>query len=156
YFVNEHFLRYLGKRLPADYDTVPIVSFWMLHLVWLFPFSVFLPLACRRLRDLRRPKEREDQLRLFAWLWALVVIGFFSFSTRQEYYTFPAFPALALLAGAGLARGEVAKSRRAALGPGPAGFFGAGVCAPPRHFCGGSPPLATPAGLSPALTNHPA
>ena len=111
YFINEHVMRYLGKRLPADYDTVPIASFWLLHLVWLFPFSVFLPLALGRLRDLWRPTEREDQLRLFVMLWALVVICFFSFSTRQEYYTFPAFPALALLAGVGLARGEKEKSR---------------------------------------------
>ena len=43
YFINEHFLRFLGKRYLADYDTVPIASFWLLHLVWLFPFSVFLP-----------------------------------------------------------------------------------------------------------------
>src|SRR5262245_58070085 len=93
YFINEHVLRYLGRRYPADYDTVPIASFWLLHLVWLFPFSVFLPAAFRRLRDLWRPARREDQLRLFALIWALVVVCFFSFSTRQEYYTFPAFPA---------------------------------------------------------------
>jgi len=106
YFVNEHFLRYLGKRYPADYDTVPLSAFWLLHLVWLFPFSVFLPLALGRPRALLRPETRADQLRLFAWLWALVVIGFFSFSTRQEYYTFPAYPALALLAGTALAEYE--------------------------------------------------
>jgi hypothetical protein len=118
YFINEHVLRYLGKREPADYDTVPIASFWLLHLVWLFPFSVFLPLGLRRLRDLWRPTEREDQLRLFALVWALVVICFFSFSTRQEYYTFPAFPALAMLAGVGLARGEQEKSRWVMAGQG--------------------------------------
>jgi hypothetical protein len=106
YFVNEHFLRYLGKRYPVDYDTVPLAAFWLLHLVWLFPFSVFLPLALRNAGKLWRPVERRDQLRLFAWLWALVVIIFFSFSTRQEYYTFPAFPAIALLAGTALAQGE--------------------------------------------------
>jgi 4-amino-4-deoxy-L-arabinose transferase and related glycosyltransferases of PMT family len=124
YFINEHVMRYLGKRLPADYDTVPIASFWLLHLVWLFPFSVFLPLALGRLRDLWRPTEREDQLRLFVMLWALVVICFFSFSTRQEYYTFPAFPALALLAGVGLARGEKEKSRWVTAGQGLLAFVG--------------------------------
>lgn len=111
YFINEHVLRYLGKRYPKDYDYVPIVPFWALHLVWLFPFSVFLPLAFQRVRYLCQPTGRENQLRMFAWLWALVVIVFFSFSTRQEYYTFPAFPALALLAGTGLAQGEREKSR---------------------------------------------
>jgi 4-amino-4-deoxy-L-arabinose transferase-like glycosyltransferase len=127
YFINEHVLRFLGKRYPADYDTVPIAWFWLLHLVWLFPFSVFLPLALGRLRDLWRPTKREDQLRLFAWLWTLVVICFFSFSTRQEYYTFPTFPALALLAGAGLARGEKENSRWALLGQGLLAFVGVTV-----------------------------
>lgn len=111
YFVNEHFLRYLGRRYPKDYDYVPLVPFWLLHLVWIFPFSVFLPLAGQRARHVFRATGRDNQLRLFAWLWALVVIIFFSFSTRQEYYTFPAFSALALLAGTGLAQGEREKAR---------------------------------------------
>ncbi len=42
YFVNEHFLRYLGKRIPRDYDTVPLLVFWALMLLWLFPWSAFL------------------------------------------------------------------------------------------------------------------
>src|SRR6266536_1446050 len=28
YFVNEHFLRFLNKRVPRDYDTVPLLLFW--------------------------------------------------------------------------------------------------------------------------------
>lgn len=111
YFVNEHFLRYLGKRYPVDYDTVPLFSFWALHLVWIFPFSVFLPLAARNLPEMVFSTRRSEQLRLFAWIWFLVVVGFFSFSTRQEYYTFPCFPALALLAGTGLAKGESEHSK---------------------------------------------
>ena len=106
YFINEHVKRFLGTRYPMDYDTVPLLSFWVLHLVWLFPFSVFLPLALRNPSRLWRPVERQDQLRLFAILWFLVIVGFFSFSTRQEYYTFPVFPALALLIGNALAQGE--------------------------------------------------
>lgn len=134
YFVNEHFLRYLGKRYPADYDTVPIASFWLLHLVWLFPFTVFLPLALRNVRVMlisaSRPGERQEQLRLFAWLWALVVIVFFSFSTRQEYYTFPAFPALALLAGTSLTWGERVRHQLVMIGqsiPAVLGLLIAGV-----------------------------
>jgi len=155
YFINEHFLRYLGKRYPADYDTVPIVSFWLLHLVWLFPFSVFLPLAWRRARDLWRPTKREDQLRLFAWLWALVVIGFFSFSTRQEYYTFPAFPALALLAGAGLARGEIEKSRWALAGQGLLAFLGVAAGIALGYLLWISRHVTPAADISQALTHNP-
>jgi 4-amino-4-deoxy-L-arabinose transferase-like glycosyltransferase len=155
YFINEHILRYLGKRLPADYDTVPIASFWLLHLVWLFPFSVFLPLALWRLRDLWRPTEREDQLRLFALLWALVVIGFFSFSTRQEYYTFPAFPALALLAGVGLARGEKENSRWVTAGQGLLAFVGVVVGAALGCLLWLSRNAAPAADISQTLTQNP-
>ena len=43
YFVNEHFLRFLGQRFPHDYDKLPFAAYWLLHLVWLFPWSLFLP-----------------------------------------------------------------------------------------------------------------
>jgi len=43
YFVNEHFLRFLGQRFPHDYNRLPFVSYWLLHLAWLFPWSLFLP-----------------------------------------------------------------------------------------------------------------
>ncbi|MBL8208122.1 MAG: glycosyltransferase family 39 protein [Blastocatellia bacterium] len=106
YFINEHVKRFLGTRYPMDYDTMPLLPFWFGHLLWLFPFSVFLPLALQNLKSLWRPTERRDQLRLLAILWFLVIVGFFSFSTRQEYYTFPVFPALSLLLGDALAKGE--------------------------------------------------
>src|SRR3984885_11700580 len=41
YFVNEHFLRFLGRRYPMDYNKLPSSLFWSLHLVWLFPWSLF-------------------------------------------------------------------------------------------------------------------
>ncbi len=40
YFVNEHFLRFLGKRYPRDYNKLPWALYWSLHLVWLFPWSL--------------------------------------------------------------------------------------------------------------------
>jgi 4-amino-4-deoxy-L-arabinose transferase-like glycosyltransferase len=123
YFVNEHFLRYIGKRYPVDYGTFPLVLFWGMILVWLLPWSAFLPQALRqvRLRLLRTAEMRrspEAALLLF-FLWAVVILLFFSFSTRQEYYLAPALPGLALLLGHWLAResesaygGEVARSGR--------------------------------------------
>lgn len=155
YFINEHFLRYLGKRYPVDYDTVPLASFWLLHLVWLFPFSVFLPLAVQRLRALWRPVAREEQLRLFAWLWVLVVIGFFSFSTRQEYYTFPAFPAVALLAGTGLARGERISSRWALGGQALLAGLGVLIGAVLGYLLWVSRNVTPAADISEALTHNP-
>jgi len=43
YFVNEHFLRFLGGRFPNDYNKMPFAVYWLAHLVWLFPWSLLLP-----------------------------------------------------------------------------------------------------------------
>ena len=108
YFVNEHVMRFLGKRVPPGYDTVPLFLFWALLFVWLVPWVVFLPPALKdmplRLRALRTSLNPSQQARLLCFLWAFVILMFFSFSTRQEYYTIPALPAIALLAGDWLAK----------------------------------------------------
>ena len=43
FFVNEHYLRFFGQRYPHDYNKLPFAAYWLLHLVWLFPWSLFLP-----------------------------------------------------------------------------------------------------------------
>ena len=112
YFVNEHLLRYIGKRYPRDYGTVPIVLFYGLLLVWFLPWSTFLPQALAQVR-FRLPRisgvrNRTDAVCLLLFCWAAIIMLFFSFSTRQEYYVAPALPALALLLGYWLAREEEA------------------------------------------------
>lgn len=99
YFINEHLLRYLGLRYPRDYNTVPRLYFWLLHLVWLFPWSVYLP-AIWKLDFSRR--DRAGRTRLLALIWIGFVLLFFSFSTTQEYYSMPCYPALALLVACAL------------------------------------------------------
>ncbi|HUI84813.1 MAG TPA: glycosyltransferase family 39 protein [Candidatus Binatia bacterium] len=103
YFVNEHFLRYLGRRIPNDYDTVPLAVFWGLLFVWLFPWSAFLLQSFasipRRWKQLRGAMGRRERALLLYAIWASAILLFFSFSTRQEYYALPALPALALLIG---------------------------------------------------------
>jgi 4-amino-4-deoxy-L-arabinose transferase-like glycosyltransferase len=107
YFVNEHIMRFLNKRVPPGYDTVPLVLFWALLVLWLVPWAVFLPQALRDLplqwKALANPVDRRKRANLLFFLWALVILLFFSFSTRQEYYTIPALPGIALLAGGWLA-----------------------------------------------------
>lgn len=102
YFVNEHFLRFLGRRYPRDYNKLPWALYWSLHLVWLFPWSLYLPAAIRTAIDLRKNPTRTDfgrRTRLMCWILAGLVLVFFAISTNQEYYTFPAyFPLLMLLA----------------------------------------------------------
>jgi len=103
YFVNEHFLRYLGRRIPHDYDTVPLLLFWALVFLWLFPWSAFLVQSLRniphRWSELRGSMSQRQRAMLLCAMWAAVILLFFSFSTRQEYYAVPGLPALALLIG---------------------------------------------------------
>ena len=127
YLYNEHVARFLSRRIPHDYGQVPVPLFWALALVWMLPWVAFLPGAVRqRMAELRRtacahalPRCREATVALL--LWSALVMGFFSLSARQEYYSLPCLPALALLIGGLLARADRnetpadANARRSAL-----------------------------------------
>ena len=110
YFVNEHVLRFLNLRYPRDYNTVPRLAFWLLHLVWLYPWSVYFPAAARLSY---RPVDRAGQTRLLALCWAGFVLVFFTFSTTQEYYSMPIYPALAMILGCALASETASRWREA-------------------------------------------
>ena len=139
YFVNEHFLRFLGKRYPMDYNKLPGYLYWSLHLVWLFPWSLFLPIAFIKgylVSKQRRTASRyafrlqkyddhhgdtptglfryvrysvdtfATRTTLLLTIYAALVLVFFSLSTNQEYYTFPAYLPILMLIAAALARAE--------------------------------------------------
>ncbi|MGP8260754.1 MAG: glycosyltransferase family 39 protein [Acidobacteriaceae bacterium] len=182
YFINEHVLRFLGRRLPVDYNKLPSYLFWSLHLVWLFPMTLFIPLgitalsrrySCqgnplpgarisfrfafvfwfaaivlkellhldfvnfiiifavilypvfeffRRRRVAALPfspflnLDDSQRAMLLLALFSTLVLLFFSVSTNQEYYTFPAYLPLLMLLTAALTRAEatydIAKSSR--------------------------------------------
>jgi 4-amino-4-deoxy-L-arabinose transferase-like glycosyltransferase len=96
YLIDNQVLRFLGARTFLE-DDVPVstLGFLVVTFVWLFPWSVFL-LA-------RRTPEGAPAA---AWrplvvIWTVVVVGFFAVSrSKLEYYAVPAFPAVAVLAGA--------------------------------------------------------
>ena len=104
FFMNEQVLRFLNLRYPRDYNTVPRLYFWLLHLVWLFPWSVYLP-AITKLSF--NPVDRARRTRFLALCWIGVVLIFFTFSTTQEYYSMPCYPALALLLGTAMAQDTI-------------------------------------------------
>ena len=112
YFIREHLLRYLGMRYPKDYDTVPRLLFWGLLLVWLFPWSAFIWGLVRDFPRSIRPREKTAQVCLFLFVWIGVILAFYAFSTTQEYYTFPALAAFALLLGKALADLEAGQTSR--------------------------------------------
>lgn len=98
YFLNEHVFRFLNMRYPRDYNTVPRVAFWLLHLLWLFPWSL-------NFFSFRAPNsERHRGLILLCLCWAGFMLVFFTFSTTQEYYSMPCYPALAILLGSAMTR----------------------------------------------------
>ncbi len=149
YFINEHVLRFLNLRYPRDYNTVPRVYFWLFHLVWLFPWSVFLP-GVFRLNF--RPVDRGGRMRLLALCWTGFILVFFTFSSTQEYYTMPCYPALSLLLGCAMAA-ERSQSIRAGK------FVIAGVSALAvaaiAFILFNVWSLPTPGDISQALTQHP-
>lgn len=106
YFFNEHLLRFLNMRYPRDYNTVPRALFWLLNLVWLFPWSAYLAGAARLSYG---RTSRASRVRLMAVCWIAVVMLFFTLSTTQEYYSMPIYPALAILIGSALAEGRCFK-----------------------------------------------
>jgi 4-amino-4-deoxy-L-arabinose transferase-like glycosyltransferase len=109
YFLNEHVLRFLNLRYPRDYNTVPRLYFWLYHLLWLFPWSVYLP-AVAKLRF--RGTDRAARLRLLCLCWIGFLLIFFTFSSTQEYYSMPCYPALALLLGSAMTEDSAAAWRR--------------------------------------------
>jgi 4-amino-4-deoxy-L-arabinose transferase-like glycosyltransferase len=123
YFINEHVLRFLGRRVPMDYNKLPGYLYWTLHIAWLFPWSLFLPLAfvaawrCRAKYALTHLRSAAmnfaSRTVLLAAIYSALVLIFFSLSTNQEYYTFPAYLPLLMLLAASLARAE------RTLNPGP-------------------------------------
>ncbi|WP_218624058.1 glycosyltransferase family 39 protein [Granulicella sp. dw_53] len=118
YLYNEHIARFLAKRIPHDYGQVPIPLFWLMLLVWVMPWSTFIPGALtRHIRALRNraiTTAQDYEAALALLLWTGIVMGFFTLSSRQEYYSLPAIPALALMAGGLLTRAESNGSEPAA------------------------------------------
>jgi len=148
FFINEQLLRFLNMRYPRDYDTVPRLYFWLFHLVWLFPWSVYFP-AIAKLSF--KPVDRAGRTRLLALCWAGFVMVFFTFSTTQEYYSMPCYPALALLLGSAMAAGGVwiqRGTRVLSVIAAAAGLATLTLFFMTRH-------LPTPGDISQALSAHP-
>src|SRR5579859_450346 len=115
YFINEHFKRAVGTRYPPDYEAVPLWIWLGAHLIWFFPWSVFLVSAFRSVGKPSSWKSlsAEQQARLLLILWGGFILLFFSltFGSRMEYYSFGGWPAIAMLLGIGLAKAEEESKR---------------------------------------------
>jgi len=96
YFINEHVLRFLGRREPKDYYSGSPL-YYLPRLVLLF-FPWFLVLLMSLVQ--RRPLSGGPvSVRGFLWICVLVPLAFFSASAaKANYYVIVCLPALALLA----------------------------------------------------------
>jgi hypothetical protein len=122
YFINEQVLRFLGKRYPVDYNKQPGWVYWVGQIAWLLPWSLYLPLVVRRawrtrtqwLSNLRLEDDSARFRSRSIWLLSLYagfMLVFFSISTNQEYYTYPAYLPLLILTAAVLASFEFRAER---------------------------------------------
>jgi 4-amino-4-deoxy-L-arabinose transferase-like glycosyltransferase len=103
YIWNEQILRFLGRREPKDYSSIPLPLFLALVPVWLFPWSAFLPALASVFRLLPPDDGKARAAARLAFLWAGVVLVFLCLSARLEHYAFPLLPPLAVLVGIALA-----------------------------------------------------
>ncbi len=136
YLYNEHVARFLGKRIPHDYGNTPVWLFLLYAVIWMMPWAAFLPAGVGLVRrwagHLAPVTVRQREAALTIAIWTVLVLGFFSISSRQEYYSLPALPALALMVGGVLgatdlrAQGWVARCHGWGLAP--LAVLIAGVC----------------------------
>ena len=95
FFIHEHLERFLTKvhgRYQPPWFFIPIL------LGCMFPWSLFLPAAVRRLKWEKTSSDSAPLL--FLSLWVIVIFCFFSMSgSKLVPYILPVFPAVALLIG---------------------------------------------------------
>ena len=93
YVINEHVMRFFGKRIPHDYGQLSIPLFLAMGVLWLAPWAAFLPAAItdamRTLKARHFAGDVRSRSGLLLMLWAGLVYAFFCVSSRQEYYSLP-------------------------------------------------------------------
>lgn len=106
FFIHEHFERFattVHRRVEPFWFFLPVVAVGMLPWLWG---------AIAGIRRAFEPSDGVHPLR-FLTIWCTVVLAFFSLSqSKLPAYVLPMFPALALLAGAWLARAPQARAAR--------------------------------------------
>ena len=98
--VNEQIMRFLGRRTPPDVNSFSLAGFYVFLGIWLMPWTFILPEALYRFWQATRPGRAVGAAGRLLLIWAAVILGFFTLSSsRIEYYSLPALPALALILG---------------------------------------------------------
>ncbi|MEW6209892.1 MAG: glycosyltransferase family 39 protein [Acidobacteriota bacterium] len=97
FIIEHHFERYLTEKHAHPQ---PVYYYLLVAPAGLLPWTFFLIPAIGRIRRLRLREDRRDRLAAFAWVWAGVMMIFFSFSgSKLPGYILPAMPALVIIVG---------------------------------------------------------
>ncbi|MBF0506399.1 MAG: glycosyltransferase family 39 protein [Nitrospirae bacterium] len=97
FFIKHHFMRYAGV---ISGHSGPLYFYIPALLIGLFPWVAFLPSG---IRAVFRDKDRLD---LFAFIWAVFIVLFFSLSTTKlPNYILPAVPGIVILIASGMSAG---------------------------------------------------
>lgn len=111
FFVVQNFNRYAGSMGNSQSGShlyyLAVLLFGFFPWIFMVPKAVSLTLkgGIRRVRRALQGDDAGRALPVVALIWALVYLGFFSFSqTKLAHYIVPAYPALAILVGAVLAQ----------------------------------------------------
>lgn len=104
-FYEEFFVRQQFSRFSSNlyHHRQPFYFFGIVALAGIFPWTFWLIAAIVNAVSPSQNRQRDENvvrasLRRFSWIWALVILGFFSLSqAKLPAYILPAFPALAIL-----------------------------------------------------------
>jgi 4-amino-4-deoxy-L-arabinose transferase-like glycosyltransferase len=91
-FINEQLGHVINRRFPVDSDRVPLLVFWLEHLVFFVPWTFFIPAAWWAWRREPAAGQRPDALGtdlLFCWFGVTAVS--LLFSSLQDYYLMTAW-----------------------------------------------------------------
>lgn len=90
YFINEHVLRFLDKRIPNDYHHGPWYFYFPRLFIYLLPWTLLSPLILKPASD--------KALNCFCWTWFITILIFFSISkAKGDYYMIMGMPPLIIL-----------------------------------------------------------
>jgi 4-amino-4-deoxy-L-arabinose transferase-like glycosyltransferase len=103
FFIQHHFARYVSNKY---HHAQPFYFYLLVMPLLALPWTGFLIAALARLKSWNwRGPTALDKLRVFALMWLVVPVAFFSLSgSKLPGYILPALPGAALLAGERLAR----------------------------------------------------
>ncbi len=98
HFINEQVGASLNCRYPPDAKTVPLIQFYLQHLLFWMPWPLFLPALVSHLPAVRR-SIRPDLAPVITLLvtWTVLVLVSVAFSTRQDYYSLACWGEIAIL-----------------------------------------------------------